>query len=65
MNRTQCELAYQRAVAAKPKAEIALLFIDLDNFKPINDALGHQAGDEVLKQLAVNLQQPLSGLNVS
>ncbi|KKL01609.1 putative bifunctional diguanylate cyclase/phosphodiesterase [Rheinheimera mesophila] len=64
VNRTQCELAYQRAVAAKPNAEIALLFIDLDNFKPINDALGHQAGDEVLKQLAVNLQQPLSGLDV-
>ncbi len=39
------------ARSSRRQAEFAVLFVDLDNFKRINDTIGHQGADEVLRQL--------------
>jgi diguanylate cyclase (GGDEF)-like protein/PAS domain S-box-containing protein len=62
-NRTQFErqIVDILELAKAEKEKVAILFIDLDRFKVINDTLGHHIGDEMLIQLAQRIKAQLDG----
>ena len=47
--------------AQRSKGKVAILFLDLDGFKPINDEWGHGAGDMALREVAVRLRGVMRG----
>jgi len=50
------EFAYALATAKRHKTELALLFIDINDFKPVNDNYGHIYGDYLLQTLATRMK---------
>src|SRR5438552_2136361 len=58
-NRPECERAIDRAVASaeRHKRRLALMMIDLDNLKDINDTYRHHVGDDAIRVLAAELQR--------
>lgn len=50
------QLEHALSTERRPGASVAALFIDLDDFKNINDSLGHAAGDQVLVEISSRLQ---------
>jgi len=50
---SEMEMSLERA--RRRKENLALIYIDLDNFKPVNDNFGHDAGDKVIQEIAHRL----------
>lgn len=51
-------------LATRPHHLVAVYYIDLDNFKPVNDRAGHAAGDEVLKCVAQRLKDAVRSTDI-
>lgn len=52
-------LDHAMAVAARTARPLAVMYLDVDDFKKINDTLGHAAGDELLRSIAIRLRSCL------
>ncbi len=66
-NRTHllsCLSAALDRYARQPERRFAVLFLDLDRFKVVNDSVGHLVGDELLKEAGARIAAQLSGLNM-
>ena len=62
--RFQVEFDHQLKIAQRYKNTGAILYLDLDQFKYINDTSGHSAGDILLKQVAETLQQTIRSSDI-
>jgi diguanylate cyclase (GGDEF)-like protein len=60
--RDRCDFVFQ--LAARQRYPVSLAYLDLDNFKGINDSLGHSIGDRVLQAVAASIAERARGSDV-
>ena len=65
LNRTSFNQRFDEALLQTRPRSCALVLIDLDRFKPVNDRYGHRAGDVVLQQIGARLQQVVRGTDTA
>ena len=65
LNRPAFELWLSERITADDGNQLAVLYIDLDHFKPVNDQYGHAAGDAVLQEFAKRLQRVIRPTDVA
>ena len=58
-NLFECELTRWLAQAHRGQRPLAILFLDLDRFKLVNDSLGHAAGDQLLQEMSRRFRQAI------
>lgn len=65
-NRTLFAEFFQQALemAARNKSMLGLMYLDLDQFKPVNDRFGHGVGDQVLKHVAIRITSTIRSSDV-
>ena len=56
-NRTVAAQRIEEALETSPTGAVGLMFFDMDKFKAVNDRLGHEAGDELIQQVALRLRK--------
>lgn len=56
-NRRYLTMMMERQIVQRPEVPFAVLYVDLDKFKPINDQFGHHVGDAMLVAIADRLQE--------
>ncbi|MFT3800754.1 MAG: EAL domain-containing protein [Burkholderiaceae bacterium] len=63
-NRTHFSNRVQAGLAQQPNERVALISIDLDGFKPVNDRFGHPVGDALLASIARQLRQVVDSIGI-
>lgn len=65
-NKRYVDALFDKALqlATRPHQSLAVYYIDLDKFKPVNDQAGHKVGDMVLKEVALRLQSCIRSTDI-